>query len=103
MKSLLLAFITLVFFTTTAHGKKFAITACNSEIATRFNSNVKLTFPTPIVTENNSAVFIHYKNNHKITSQYGDSLVIKIDARCTFNKKTHKIVYVNISGKDRTK
>lgn len=77
--------------------EKQAIQFCNMEIRQHFDSSVNIQFPTPIISKNNNAYFVHYKNDKKLST--GDST--KVDARCTVWKGTYEVTGLTIAGKTK--
>ena len=100
MRKLAILFVLLISATPTFANEKEAIETCNGEIKNNFHKSVKIEFPKPIVSENNSFYFIHYKGDRKLITGNGTT---RVDVRCTINKSTNIITFLNVAGKDRTK
>ena len=104
MKKAILAII-LVLFATQAMaltGMDKANNRCKVEVNYYLKHTLgaeKVSYPaTRFTSENNNAYFIHYKKDLKATAHFDDGSVLPLDIRCTIEKNSFEVLFVNING-----
>jgi len=101
MKIGIFVFILMFCFCSTAFSNNNDyIDKCKDDLTSNFHKSVDIDFPNPLVYDNDEFMFVHYKDDYKITTGDGN---IFFDVRCTIHKKTKIITFMNINGKDKTK
>ena len=104
MKKAILAIILVLFATQVMalNGIKIADNRCKVEVNYYIKHTLgggKVSYPaTRFTSENSNAYFIHYKEDLKATAHFKDGSALPLDIRCTIEKNTFKVLFVNING-----